>query len=135
MSVTADRTRQIRDSRAVACADRAREAPFDIDDDARIERQIDHETGIAITNFASYDDLLEHCAGNAQFAAELHNIFTAFYELQYKPQSAKENNRLHKAIWDGVEGLAEAWEDVTRIRVGEHVVKGESYLYRESGDE
>tara|TARA_Y100001951_G_scaffold105377_1_gene122750 strand:+ start:7629 stop:8036 length:408 start_codon:yes stop_codon:yes gene_type:complete len=135
MSVTADRTRQLRDSRAVACADRARESPFDIDDDARKERQIEHETGIAITNFGSYDDLLEHCAGNAQFAAELHNIFTAFCELQNKPHSLHENRRLHKEVWDGVEGLVDAWADVARIRVGEHVEKGESYIYRESGDE
>ena len=131
-SVIAERTRQIRDSRAVARSDRARETP---DDEDRIERQIEHETETAIHDHDCYADLIEQCAGNVQFTDALHEIFSAFYELQNKPHSLPENRRLHKSVWYGVEGLAEAWEDVARLRVGEHVEKGESYLYQESGYE
>ena len=104
------------------------------DEDARIDEQIDRETEIAVTSYAHYDDLIEHCAGNIQFKTALLNIFESYRDLQNKPQSLTENRRLHNDVWHGVEALHEAFEDVARIRVGEHVEKGRSYIYREDSE-
>ena len=99
------------------------------DDDARIERQIDHESAIALTAFDHYDDLIEHCASDAAFSTALHNIVAAWAELYDRPMSEFENRRLHTQIESNTELLFEGFRDVVRDRVRQKIEAGDSYIY------
>ena len=81
-----------------------------------------------------YDDVVEHAAGNAQFTDALHSLFRTLKSLR-RPMGLAEQQRLIAQYVSDGESVLDAFTDVARIRVGEYVERGESYIYRESGDE